>query len=224
MFLCIESSTSVCSVVLSDGSSLISMREATDGFRHAEKLTVFISEVLEEAGVSVSQLSAVAVSSGPGSYTGLRIGTSAAKGLCLAGDIPLIAIPTLEALAWGVAEIKNEFDTLLCPMIDARRMEVYCGLYDKNKTCVEPVAPIVVTDDLFINVRQAKKIFYFGDGAEKCKPVLEGIPEFIFVPGILSSAKNMVQLVLRKFQSKEFENLSLFEPFYYKEFVPGKKN
>lgn len=225
MLLCIETATSVCSVALTEKGKVISFREINEGFSHAEMLTVFISEILEETGIQVKNFDAVAVSSGPGSYTGLRIGVSAAKGLCLAGDIPLINISTLEAMAYGARdEIKREdTDILFCPMIDARRMEVYTALYDLQLNCLNPSSASIVTEDLFSDKLEGKAIYYFGDGAEKCRMILNSQSEFIFYPGIFSSAKYMAGLAYNKFIDKQFENLSLFEPFYLKEYQPGRK-
>ena len=224
MLLCIETATSICSVALTDKGNIITFREINEGFSHAEKLTVFISEVLEEAGKKFKDLDAVAVSCGPGSYTGLRIGVSVAKGLCLAADKPLISISTLEAMASGAREkikISNS-EILFCPMIDARRMEVYTALYDLQLNCLHPSSAIVVTEDLLADKRIGKTVYYFGNGAEKCRTILESQKEFVFYPEIFPSAKYMAGLALEKFNDTQFENLSLFEPFYLKEFVGFK--
>ena len=223
MILCLETATSVCSVALAEGENIIAFRQVNEDFKHAEKLTVFISEVLEEAGKQLSELDAIAISSGPGSYTGLRIGVSVAKGLCFALDKPLISISTLEAMAAGaIEELKvNAEDVIFCPMIDARRLEAYCALYDGRLNCIYPPSPIIITEDFFAEVRKGKKIFYFGDGAEKCKIILSTITEFIFQEKLFPSAKFMAGLAFKKFSMKQFENLALFEPVYLKEFQPG---
>ena len=225
MLLCIETSTSVCSVALTDKGKLISFREINEGFSHAEKITVFISEILNEAGINVKDLLAIAVSSGPGSYTGLRIGVSVAKGLCLAIDKPLISISTLESMAWGAKNKinKNDSDILFCPMIDARRMEVYSALYDLQLKCLHPSSAIILSDFFFTEESKGKKVYYFGDGAEKCRTILNNHKEFIFYPDFFPSAKFMSVLALDKFINKQFENLSLFEPFYLKEYQAGRK-
>ena len=225
MVLCLETATSVCSVALTENGKVIAFREINEGFSHAEKLTVFISEILEEAYKKVNDLDAVAVSSGPGSYTGLRIGVSVAKGLCLAADKPLISIPTLEAMAFGARnKIKvSDPEILFCPMIDARRMEVYCALYDLQLDCLHPSSAIVVTEEFFSDKRNGKKVYYFGDGAEKCRTILNDQSEFIFYPEMFPSAKYMAELAFKKFNDKWFENLSLFEPLYLKEYQPGRK-
>ena len=225
MLLCIETSTSVCSVALTDKGKLISFREINEGFSHTEKLTVFISEVLNEAGITVKDLLTIAVSSGPGSYTGLRIGVSVAKGLCLAIDKPLISISTLESMSWGAKNKinKNDSDILFCPMIDARRMEVYSALYDLQLKCLHPSSAIILSEDFFAEESKGKKVYYFGNGAEKCRTILNNHNEFIFYPEIYPSAKFMSVLALDKFINKQFENLSLFEPFYLKEYQAGRK-
>ena len=224
MILCIETATSVCSVALCRGEKILAFRETNLGFSHAEKLTVFISEVLKEAEVNLSDIEAVAVSSGPGSYTGLRIGVSVAKGLCFAADKPLISISTLEAMASGALRHNVSFnsDALLCPMIDARRMEVYCALFDSQIKSIQPIAAKIVTPDLYSEIDKYQQIYFFGDGAEKCKSVLNS--PFIFLPDIFPSARYIAELANKKFQAREFENLAMFEPFYLKKYNAGKKD
>ena len=225
MLLCIESATHICSVALTDNGNIVAFREINEGFRHAEKLTVFISEVLDEAGINVKDLNAVAVSSGPGSYTGLRIGVSVAKGLCLSTDIPLISISTLMAMAWGALKQINSTDKniLFSPMIDARRMEVYCSLYDTGLNPVHETSASIVAYDFLSNIRKGKSIYFFGDGADKCRTILDSVSEFKYLPEVFPSAKFMATLAFEKFSKKDFENLALFEPFYLKEFQAGKK-
>jgi tRNA threonylcarbamoyladenosine biosynthesis protein TsaB len=226
MILCIETSTTVCSVALTDNNLVLDFREVNEGFNHAEKLTVFISEVLQSASVNIKDLDAVAVSSGPGSYTGLRIGVSVAKGICFAIDKPLISISTLELMALIASKnIKEKIlNQLFCPMIDARRMEVYCALYDKDLNCISPPTAVIVTDEFFYDKSNKNSIAFFGDGAEKCRAVFKD--NFVFIPDIFPSAKFMAELATNKFEARQFENLAMFEPFYLKEFVPGvqKKN
>ncbi len=225
MFLCLETATSVCSVALIENNNVVAFREINEGFKHAEKLTVFISEVVKEAGIKLNNLKAVAVSSGPGSYTGLRIGVSVAKGLCYSLDKPLISISTLELLAARAHSKIKEFysNVFYCPMIDARRMEVYTGLYDANLNCIISPTAAVVDEGFFSEVRGDKKIYFFGDGAEKCTAVLNESGNFIFQNDIFPSAKFMSDLVEKKFRQKQFEDVALFEPFYLKEFQPGVK-
>jgi tRNA threonylcarbamoyladenosine biosynthesis protein TsaB len=225
MFLALETATAICSVALIDSGKVIAIREINEGFKHSEKLTVFTSEVVKEAGINLSDLKAVAVSAGPGSYTGLRIGVSVAKGLCYSLDIPLISISTLELMASGaLSKIKNpDSDIFYCPMIDARRMEVYISLYDSNLTSVISPTAIVVDEEFLFDFRNNKKIYFFGDGAEKCKDVLKTAGNFIFQPDIFPSAKFMSEIAEKKFMEKQFEDIALFEPFYLKEFQPGVK-
>lgn len=216
LILSLETSTAVCSAALSLDGQLLECLEVSEGFSHAEKLTIFILDLLNHHQFLPKQLSAIAVSSGPGSYTGLRIGASVAKGLCYALDIPLIAVPTLEAMAFGAIQ-KFSGDYLYCPMIDARRMEVYCALYDRGLNILSPVEPKIVEADFFQNVKG--KILCFGDGAEKCKAVLD--PERFAFADLLPSAVYVSAIANQKFTQSAFEDTSLFEPFYLKNFIPG---
>ena len=222
MILCIETATSICSVALCNDDTILSFRETSVGFSHAEKLTVFISEVLNEASIKLNNLDAVAVSSGPGSYTGLRIGVSVAKGLCFAADIPLIGISTLEAMTVGALTHINptKEDSLFCPMIDARRMEVYCALFNSKLKGIQPIEAKIVTPEFYSDISEFREIFFFGDGAEKCSSILH--PPFLFLPDVFPSAMHMVGLANIKLKAKEFKNLALFEPFYLKEYNAGK--
>lgn len=223
IILCIESATPICSVALLRDRSVF-LRETNEGFSHAEKLTVFISEVLTEAGIKPTDVDAIAVSNGPGSYTGLRIGVSVAKGLCFAMDKPLISISTLEAMAVAaktVLQLKN--NALYCPMIDARRMEVYAALFDEKIKLLHPPEAIVVTDALFSDWRKDNKIYFFGDGAEKCTALLKEEDGFMYCKGIFPSAIHMTELAEMKFRNEEFEDVSLFEPVYLKEYMPGRR-
>lgn len=221
LILNIETSTTVCSVALATGDSLLALKEEDRGYTHAEKITVFIQDVFEKAGKNISDLDAVAVSSGPGSYTGLRIGTSTAKGLCYALNKPLISVNTLQALAVQVKNISNS--DLLCPMIDARRMEVYCALYDSALNEIQPVTAKVIDETSFSNLLKTRKVFFFGDGSAKCKSALSHQSNAIFLDNISCSAASMISLSNQKYISKQFEDTALYEPFYLKEFI-GKKS
>lgn len=220
MLLLIESSTSVCSVALSSGGKIISVREINEPNRHAEKLTVFCDEVMKEAGLAFSQLDGVAVSKGPGSYTGLRIGVSAAKGICYAVNKPMIAVGTLEAMAAGMQSEAKPGD-LLCPMIDARRMEVYCALYDHEGNEVRPVAPLVLDENSFADLLAEKRILFSGDGMPKSKELLSRFPNAVFTEAGICSAKHLALPAEKKLAEKAFEDLAYFEPFYLKTFHPG---
>lgn len=219
--LCIETSTTVCSVCVASGEKVLAIRETNNGYTHAENLHVFVEEVLKEAGISVKELSAVAVSKGPGSYTGLRIGVSAAKGFCYALTIPLISVDTLQAMAFEVAASRKE-DVFYVPMLDARRMEVYCAVYDKDLNPVIPVQALVLEEDSVKVFGMAKPVCFFGEGMPKAKPLLQAIPGSIFAENIIPSSKNLVALAFQKFKQKVYENTALFEPHYGKEFFIKK--
>lgn len=214
LLLNIETSTDVCSVAVSKGMNLLGIRTSEEKFQHAENLTSFISAALEMAGFSLPEIDAVVVSSGPGSYTSLRVGTSTAKGICFALGIPLISVDTLRALALAA---KNELDlpAYYCPMIDARRMEVYCAIYDElNFPVAEKMAKIIeerTFDNFFAT---GKSIVFTGNGAEKCKDIL-GEKNSVFHP-LECSASHMVNLAVRKFEQNDFENMAYYVPTYLK--------
>lgn len=219
--LCLETSTKNCSVALADGESLIALKEdGSDKYTHAEKLHVFIEEVLHEAAIKFSDLHAVAVSEGPGSYTGLRIGVSSAKGMAYALGIPIIAVNTLRAMAYALRT--GVESSLLIPMIDARRMEVFCAGYDGLGKPVFPTRAEVLEPLSFPEAATFENVLYFGDGARKCQAVLEPMG-FEYVAGVEASAKGMVQLAAAKYAAADFVDTAYFEPFYLKDFVAGKK-
>ncbi len=221
LILNIETATQVCSVGLSEGNRILSIRESHDKNSHAAKLTVFCEEVLHEAGKEMKDLEAIAVSMGPGSYTGLRIGVSTAKGFCYALDIPLIAIPTLQSMALGALSSIDKKEALCCPMIDARRMEVYTALYDQHNKEVRKTEALIIDEGSYDIEIAENPIYFFGDGAEKCKDILE--PKGMnYVDGIHPSAQNMAHLSAEKFRSENFEDLAYFEPYYLKDFIAGK--
>ena len=217
----IETSTKACSVALHKNGELIFCREdVTANFSHSEKLLKFISELFSDEKLSLSDLDAIAVSMGPGSYTGLRIGVSTAKGLCYGLDIPLISISTLKAMSFGMAlEIKAD---LYCPMIDARRMEVYSAFFDINNTEVRKIQADIINENSYKKELE-KKVVFFGDGSEKLIEKIKN-KNAIFVSDIHPSAKNMGLLSYQKFTKSLFEDLAYFEPFYLKDFVAGRKS
>ena len=217
----IETSTKACSVALHKNGELIVCREdVTTNFSHSEKLLKFISKLFSDAKLSLSDLDAIAVSMGPGSYTGLRIGVSTAKGLCYGLDIPLISISTLKAMSFGMAlEIKAD---LYCPMIDARRMEVYSAFFDINNTEVRKIQADIIDENSYKKELE-KKVVFFGDGSEKIKEKIKH-ENAMFVSNIHPSAKNMGLLSYQKFTKSLFEDLAYFEPFYLKDFVAGRKS
>ena len=210
----IETATKNCSVALAKDGNLILYRQiAEQGYSHAEKLHVFIEEILKESNVTFSELQAIAVSQGPGSYTGLRIGVSAAKGLCYALGIPLIAIDTLQVLAQQ-AEITSG---IIVPMIDARRMEVYSAVFNSDYKKIRNVQAEIITADSFSEIEEM--VYFIGDSSEKCKAVLTRA-NFVFLDDIVyPSAREMCMLSFQNFQNKNFEDLAYFEPFYLKDFM-----
>jgi tRNA threonylcarbamoyladenosine biosynthesis protein TsaB len=213
----IETATKNCSVSLAkDGETIICKEIAEQGYSHAEKLHVFIAEIIKEAGILMSDLKAIAVSQGPGSYTGLRIGVSTAKGLCYALEIPLIAIDTLTSLT---NQVKHN-DGLIVPMIDARRMEVYSAIFNSNKEMIREVQAEILTEESFAN--QAEIIYFIGDSNEKAKSVLTKA-NFIFLDEIVfPSANEMSAISYQKFQNNDFVDVAYFEPYYLKDFMFAK--
>jgi tRNA threonylcarbamoyladenosine biosynthesis protein TsaB len=213
----IETATKNCSVALSkNGVTIICKETAELGYSHAEKLHVFIDEIIKEAQITFQDLSAVAVSQGPGSYTGLRIGVSAAKGLCYSLGIPLIAIDTLLVLA---SKVDNS-DGLVIPMIDARRMEVYSAIFNSNKEKIREVKAEILTEDSFLNL--SEMVYFVGDSTEKAKTVLTKA-NFVFLDDIVfPSANEMGAISFAKFQENNFEDVAYFEPYYLKDFMFAK--
>ena len=210
----IETATRNCSVALAkDGETILCKEIAEIGYSHAEKLHVFIYEILKEANIHFNEIKAIAVSQGPGSYTGLRIGISAAKGFCYALDIPLIAIDTLAILAH---QVKVE-EGIIIPMIDARRMEVYSAVFDSDFKKIRDVKAEIISEESFAEL--SENSFFVGDCQEKCQEVLTK-ENFKFIPEIkFPSAKEMSALSFEKFAKNQFEDVAYFEPFYLKDFM-----
>jgi len=222
LILNIETATRNCSVAIAKDGEMLALREiATENYSHAEKLHIFIADVFREAGFSFNDLSAVAVSKGPGSYTGLRIGVSAAKGFCFALGIPLISVDTLEVLARQAGNLQSsDHECVIVPMIDARRMEVYSAVFNRDLEPVRGVSAEIITGDSFSGI--GGEIHIIGDCQPKIQPVLKRA-NFIYHPDVLyPSAKEMVGLSFAKFNSQSFEDLAYFEPFYLKDFIAGK--
>lgn len=213
----IESATHICSVSLSKDGETIDIKESFEDKTHAELLTVFIENILSKNNLKPSDLSAIAVSEGPGSYTGLRIGISVAKGLCYGLKKPLIAIPTLLAMAEGMRQDINEESSLLSPMIDARRMEVYTAIYNQKLEVIEDVHAKVIEEDAFKTTLNQTKINFFGNGSEKCKSTIQH-ENANFIDKTYISSRHMSRLAFDKFQNNDFEDVAYFEPFYLKEF------
>lgn len=214
----IETATKNCSVSLAkNGETILCKEIAEQGYSHAEKLHVFIEEILKETKIGYADLTAIAVSKGPGSYTGLRIGVSAAKGLCYALGIPLIAVDTLQVLAKQALSVNNYDGGYIVPMIDARRMEVYSAVYDGGLNRINDVQAEILTEDSYADCPE--DFYFIGDCQEKCQTVLKGT-NFHFLPEIVfPSAKEMSALSYEKFLKSEFEDVAYFEPFYLKDFL-----
>ena len=226
LILQIETATASCSVALAKDGDVLGIKQVNGRNLHAEVITRFVEEVIADAGLSYDNLDAIAVSCGPGSYTGLRIGISTAKGLCFALDKPLIAIETLAAMANGVTgmdEYNNQTNLLLCPMIDARRMEVYTAVFNINCEKIKPTAAEIVDENSFADILQNNRVLFLGDGAEKCFNVLKANPNALYLPGFLNSAAHLTKKAAEKFNNAEFEDVAYFEPYYLKDFIAGKK-
>ena len=225
LILAIETGTDICSVALIRDGELIALRESDEERNHAKKIAVFVDELLREYDIAAEELDAVAVSKGPGSYTGLRIGVSFAKGLCYGQNIPLVAVGSLDSLVEvaredfeaGIIDIEQWDNALLCPMIDARRMEVYTQLFDTDGVAQSEVEAKIIDTESFAEERKDRPFVIFGNGAKKCTEVLEGATFIEVVP----SARGMARLAERAFAEGKTEDVAYFEPFYLKDFVVG---
>lgn len=219
IILGIETSTDVCSVAVSFDHNVIWNEENHDGPSHAVNLGVYVDQALSFLSNSGLDLEAVAVSSGPGSYTGLRIGVSEAKGVCYGKDAKLISIPTMELLCVPVLleEMVCEEDALLCPMIDARRMEVYAQVFDRALREVRQLQPDIVTEDTYKELLDEHPVYFFGNGSAKCKDVINH-PNARFIDGIEPLAKNISTLAEMRIRRNQFEDVAYFTPEYLKEF------
>ena len=234
LILCLETATEVCSVALALNGNIVKIKESSSPNEHSSLLTVFIEEIIASGGYALSNLDAVAVSMGPGSYTGIRIGVATAKGLCYSLEKPLIAISTLQSMALGMknhASAGRETQTGLsepppigffCPLIDARRMEVYTAVYDTKMNPVKEAAAEIIQDTSFDDFLIHRRMVFAGSGAEKCKPLLEHRKNAFFIDNFTASAKFMAALAEDKWNRDQFENIAYFEPFYLKDFIAGK--
>lgn len=224
--LCIDTSTDICSVILGSEKGVLYERVSREGRDHSAKAGVFVDEILNEAKASgIEILDAVAVCSGPGSYTGLRIGVSLAKGLCYGYDIPLIGVDSLEIMAREVADNNElEEEAILCPMIDARRMEVYTSLWSPLMSLQRDPEAKIIDKSSYEDIKD-KSFYYFGTGAEKCQEMLSG-NNFHFIPDITPMAHTLLVPAMDRFAAAKFEDLAYFEPFYLKQFqtTVSKKN
>ena len=222
--LYIETATDVCSVALSKGAEIIGLKEEAGGNNHAKHLLPFVDEVLKQAEASMTDINGVAVSIGPGSYTGLRIGVSTAKGIAYTAGIPVMAISTLESIAQGAKTLWSGTSTetvQIIPMIDARRMEVFTTRYDFDIRSLEEISSKIVDENTFAELLSKEKVLFCGNGMPKCKEILSAFPNAKFMDAPIS-AKNMLPAALRKWQTQEFEDVAYFEPFYLKEYVAAK--
>jgi tRNA threonylcarbamoyladenosine biosynthesis protein TsaB len=218
LILNIETSTTNCSVSLSkEGETLVLKEDYNDNYSHAERLHIYIDEVLKEANLEPSKLDAIAISKGPGSYTGLRIGVSAAKGFCYALDKPLISISTLKALA---KQVQIE-DGVIVPMLDARRMEVYSAVFDSEYKQIRDTQAQILDKNSFTDYLEKGKVYFIGNGVEKTKTLITH-PNAIFIENKLPSANEMSLLAFAKYKKNEIENLAYFEPYYLKDFIALK--
>jgi tRNA threonylcarbamoyladenosine biosynthesis protein TsaB len=218
LILNIETSTTNCSVSLSkEGETLVLKEDYNINYSHSERLHVFIDDVLKSSHYALKDLDAIAVSKGPGSYTGLRIGVSAAKGLCFALDIPLISISTLEALAHQVTIPKG----LIIPMLDARRLEVYSAVFNSKYDLIRQIEAEVLDNTSFKEYLENEKIYFIGNGVTKTKELISH-NNAVFIENKLPSAKTMAELAYNKFKISDFENVAYFEPFYLKDFIAIK--
>ena len=219
LVLNIETATTNCSVSLSkDGETLVLREDNSLSYSHAETLHIFIDEVFRTSNLNTSDIDAVAVSKGPGSYTGLRIGVSSAKGLCFALDKPLIAIDTLQSLAHQV----KLSDGYIVPMLDARRMEVYSAIYNHNLELIREIKAEILTEDSYDSLLKTNKVYFIGNGVEKTKALIKH-PNAIFVENKLPSANEMAYLAELKYKKSDIENVAYFEPYYLKDFIALKK-
>ena len=219
--LYIESATEVCSIALSKGSEITASVCLDKGNSHIEHLFPFIERALQKSRCRITELDGVVLSAGPGSYTGLRIGASAAKGICYALNIPLIAVPTLQSIVFGAIGNQKETQNLLyCPMIDARRMEVFTALFDKNGKQVSETESKIIDESAFASELQNHIIYFCGNGMPKCKPIIRHAnARFIDAPLL---ASNMLWAALDRFTNRKYEDVAYFEPFYLKEYRAKK--
>lgn len=220
IILGIETSTKMCSVALSNDSELLALKELGGEYSHAENLNSFITEVCSKAKIQLSQIDAIAVSKGPGSYTGLRIGVSSAKGLCYSLGKPFISVDSLKVMTKNPSlSIESNKGSLFCPMIDARRMEVYTALYDENFNQISSIEAKIIDEFSFENELANQQILFFGDGAAKCKKVLENNSNAIFIDNVHPSAQYVNEFAFKKLKNNDFEDVAYFEPFYLKDFI-----
>ena len=219
LILHIETSTTVCSVALARDGVVLSNREENKDYSHSAVISSFITQCLDDGNIHYPNLDAIAVSKGPGSYTGLRIGVATAKGICFATGKPLLAINTLQAMAAHFQFLHPGItDALLCPMIDARRMEVYTALFNSKLDFIEETNARIISNNSFSSRLDTTKIIFFGDGMAKCRDLLQH-PNAIFIENQFPSASGMIHLAEKSYNSQKFEDIAYFEPYYLKDFL-----
>jgi tRNA threonylcarbamoyladenosine biosynthesis protein TsaB len=224
LILNIETATSACSVALAREGEIIALQENNEGQSHARVLTTLIANCFSQTEFSLSDLNAVAVSKGPGSYTGLRIGVSTAKGLCYALAIPLISVNTLQSMASVVKTTEKIPETsLLCPMIDARRMEVYTAFFEQDFSFYRETAAVIIEPESFVDILQNRQVVFFGDGMKKLKQLINHQTKALFVELFEPSASGMVLFSEKSYNSNIFESTAYFEPFYLKDFYSTRQ-
>ncbi|MEA5426911.1 tRNA (adenosine(37)-N6)-threonylcarbamoyltransferase complex dimerization subunit type 1 TsaB [Arcicella lustrica] len=218
LILSIDTSTKVCSVALHQDGKILACSELYTEKSHSGMLTTLCENIVNHSGFSLNQLDAIAVAKGPGSYTGLRIGVSTAKGFCFALDKPLISVNTLEAMIMQISDFFPE-NYLFCPMIDARRMEVYCSIWDKKHHNILETEAKIIDEYSFLDLLNTQPIVFFGDGAEKCREAISHKNAIFLDNTVHPSAKTIGILATKSFEESLFENVVSFEPFYLKDFV-----
>lgn len=224
LILNVDTATSVCSVALAKNGEVIAIKENNEGLNHSVLLGTYIDEILKENHITAHQLDAVAISMGPGSYTGLRIGVSMVKGLCFGAGKPMIAVPTLQALALSISSAKQE-DALYCPMIDARRMEVYTAFFDKDNHTVVDTKAEIIDENSFAEILSRQTVYFFGNGSDKVREILSS-PNARFIEKVETSASHLTKIAEQYFNQGQFVDIAYFEPFYLKDFIattPKKK-
>lgn len=226
MIICLETATSICSVALCNDSGVVALRESNEDKSHASLLTLYIQDLLKEYNIKADELDAIAVSKGPGSFTGLRIGVSVAKGIAYASSIPLISVETTFSMYHGIKDyyegegmIDNE--TFLCPMLDARRMEVYYAIFNSRGDKIKDISAEIINEDSFMGIPESVKMIFFGDGALKCKNLLKR-KNIYFAGDYKISASHMQKPAYQALKASNYEDVAYFEPFYLKDFITSK--
>ncbi len=225
MILHIETTADFCSICISNANTLLVTRETNEQYAHSSKITILIQECLKEANLKLKELDAIALSQGPGSYTGLRVGTSTAKGICYALDKPLIAVNTLQALALATCQIVQDPDAFYVPMIDARRMEVYTATFNFQNEFISEIEAHILDEKSFQNhLQNGQKLVFSGNGSPKCEPLFDS--PLVTFSKVFPKASNMISLAYHSFQHHDFQDLAYFSPLYFKSpnITSSKKN